>query len=225
MELLSQGDNWFIFHLLSAGDLSNVKKANAHFSDDLLSSLLNEPIPGQGVFWSSVGGKPYPVSVRVLSFERMYKVHDADYNKPAVDTFATELRRQFGRPAAPTPAPAVIPPGDLENNDDNSEVVDDSSAEPVDILVQIENAAIDALRNDQLLAKTKTEDGVSWGQIKHFFLKHLPETLDDRDQFAYDLVAKALNRIYGDQDVYWHSFRFTKPDGATVVRVKKGPKA
>ena len=56
-EILSQGDNWFIFHLLSSVDLLNVQKANAHFSQDLLSALLNEPMPGQGVFWSSVGGK------------------------------------------------------------------------------------------------------------------------------------------------------------------------
>jgi hypothetical protein len=62
VEILSQGDNWFIFHLLSAADLMSLKRANAHFSDDLLSSLLNEPIPGQGVFWSSVGGKQIPVS-------------------------------------------------------------------------------------------------------------------------------------------------------------------
>src|SRR5579871_3281078 len=71
-EILSQGDNWFLFHLLSAADLSNVKRANAHFSDDLLGALLNEPIPGQGVFWSSVGGKPYPVAFRALSFEGRY---------------------------------------------------------------------------------------------------------------------------------------------------------
>jgi len=61
-ELLSQGDNWFIFHLLASGDLSAVQRANAHFSDDLLSSLLNEPIPGHCVFWSSAGGKAYPLS-------------------------------------------------------------------------------------------------------------------------------------------------------------------
>ena len=72
VEILSQGDNWFIFHLLSGADLANVKNANAHFSNDLLSALLNEPIPGQGVFWSSVGGKPYPISLRVLPFERIY---------------------------------------------------------------------------------------------------------------------------------------------------------
>ncbi len=39
-EILSQGDNWFCFHLLSAGDLRAIKSANAHFSDDLLASLL-----------------------------------------------------------------------------------------------------------------------------------------------------------------------------------------
>src|SRR5204863_2568385 len=63
-EILSQGDNWFIFHLLSAADLTSLRQANAHFSEDLLSALLNEPIPGQGVFWSSVGGKAYPISLR-----------------------------------------------------------------------------------------------------------------------------------------------------------------
>src|SRR5260370_40695998 len=59
-EILSQGDNWFVFHLLSSGDLKALQRANAHYSDDLLSALLNEPIEGNGVFWSSVGGKSYP---------------------------------------------------------------------------------------------------------------------------------------------------------------------
>src|SRR5690606_33989106 len=82
-EILSQGDNWFIFHLLSATDLINLKRANAHFSDDLLSSLLNEPIPGHGIFWSSVAGMSYPLPIRVLSFERMYSPQDPFYNRPA----------------------------------------------------------------------------------------------------------------------------------------------
>ena len=95
VEILSQGDNWFVFHLLSAADLTSLKRANAHFSDDLLSSLLNEPIPGQGVFWSSVGGKPYPVSLRALSFEKMYSMRDHDYNQPAGNTYAQTLRSIF----------------------------------------------------------------------------------------------------------------------------------
>src|SRR2546423_10502181 len=95
MEILSQGDNWFIFHLLSTADLLNVQRANAHFSDDLLGALLNEPIPGQGVFWSSVSGTPYPVSIRALSFEKLFCVQDPDYNRAAVETFASRLRLQF----------------------------------------------------------------------------------------------------------------------------------
>lgn len=87
-ELLSQGDNWFVFHLLSEGDLRAVKQANAHFSKDLLSSLLNEPIVGQGIFWSSAGRNPYPLSVRVLSFEDAYEVLDPKYQLPKADTFA-----------------------------------------------------------------------------------------------------------------------------------------
>ena len=55
-EILSQGDNWFLFHLLSAGDLTAVRRANAHFRDDLLSVQLNEPIHGQGVFATAEAG-------------------------------------------------------------------------------------------------------------------------------------------------------------------------
>src|SRR5260370_37697551 len=84
--------------LLAAG-LTSLKKANAHFSDDLLSSLLNEPIPGQGVFWSSVGGKPYPVSLRVLSFERMYCMKDPQSNMPAAPTYAQQLQKTFSQMA------------------------------------------------------------------------------------------------------------------------------
>ena len=72
-ELLSQGDNWFIFHLLSSGDLRALKNANANYSDDLLSTLLNEPLVGHGVFWSSAGEYPYPISIRTLSFEDTFE--------------------------------------------------------------------------------------------------------------------------------------------------------
>ena len=108
VDILSQGDNWFIFHLLSEADLTNVRRANAHFSEDLLSALLNEPIPGQGVFWSSVAGKPYPVSVRVLSFERLYRVRDPDYRAPAAATFAATLRREATAALAEATQPALF---------------------------------------------------------------------------------------------------------------------
>jgi len=80
-QILSQGDNWFAFHLISGGDLSNLHKANGHFSDDILQSLLNEPIKGQGMMWSSESPRPYPISVRVFAFEKTYSLADPDNSR------------------------------------------------------------------------------------------------------------------------------------------------
>lgn len=195
-EILSQGDNWFIFHLLSAADLTSLKKANAHFSEDLLSSLLNEPIPGQGLFWSSVGGKPYPVSLRALSFERLFEMRDAKYNRAAGNTYAGKLRNTF------TDAPAAsVSPG----------VASTAPEDPgprVDVMAVIEDRAIHALRNDpNMAAKLSSTDGVAWGSLKAFLLSHLPEHLDDRETMAYHLVRKALDSIIGPQTEAWESYK------------------
>ena len=40
-------------------------------------------------------GFSYPVSIRALSFEDSYKAADPTYSREAVDTFATELRREM----------------------------------------------------------------------------------------------------------------------------------
>ncbi|MBC6428415.1 MAG: DUF87 domain-containing protein [Cellvibrionales bacterium] len=214
-EILSQGDNWFIFHLLSAADLSSLKRANAHFSDDLLSSLLNEPIPGQGVFWSSVGGKTYPVSLRALSFEQMFKMRDPDYNQPAAQTYAqTGLRKIFANtpPTATNPNTPEIRQAEAEETNDE--------AEPVDRMAEIERRAINALRSHQNLCdRIQSEEGVAWGTIRAFFFRKLPEHLDDRDQVAYHLVKKALDAIYGPQNQVWETYRHPER-GTAYVRKK-----
>ncbi|MDK2877578.1 MAG: hypothetical protein PWR06_294 [Thermoanaerobacteraceae bacterium] len=123
-DILSQGDNWFIFHLLSAVDLQNVKKANAHFSDDILSALLNEPIVGQGVFWSSVSGKPYPISVRVLSFESEVTTIDKNYDMDEIDTYAKQLKIKFNealRQSIETTNQVIFEDGEDENTIDIQE--------------------------------------------------------------------------------------------------------
>lgn len=214
-EILSQGDNWFIFHLLSAADLGSVKRANAHFSDDLLSSLLNEPIPGQGVFWSSVGGKPYPISLRVFSFEKMFSMRDHAYNQPAGKTYAQTLRETFSSSLRQTDAriPDSISLEILSTTDTDE-------AEAVDVMANIEQQAIEALRADgQLIEKIDSSEGVAWGRIKGFFLGHLPEHLDDRDQLAYRLVKKAMDCIYGFQQHGWESYRHPQ-NNKTYIRKK-----
>ena len=211
-EILSQGDNWFIFHLLSSADLVSAKRANSHFSEDLLSSLLNEPIPGQGVFWSSVGGKPYPISLRVQSFENMYSLRDPEYNKPAGKTYAGTILHEFESDSEP--AKGTSP------NETQSQPQDTTEEEfdVVDVMAGIETKAINNLRADErILNKLQSEEGVAWGSVKAFFVNQLPENLDDRDQLAYKLVLKALDEILPNS---WESFKVDK-NGRHVTYVRK----
>lgn len=216
VEILSQGDNWFIFHLLSAADLTSLKRANAHFSDDLLSSLLNEPIPGQGVFWSSVGGKPYPVSLRALSFEKTYSMRDLDYNQPAGSTYAQTLRRTFSGITQSTTAaraPNTSASATLFSAETSSE-----DSEPVDVMATLEQRAIDALRGDAAIRrKLGSPNGMPWYGVQQFLIDQLPEHLEDRRQFAYNLVPKAMNAVFGPQSTAWEVVK--NPDtGKTWIK-------
>ena len=72
-ELLSQADNWFCFHLLSSGDAQVLGKYNNHFSKDVLSHIIGEPIPGNCYFWSAPH-QPFVLPVRIKNFEDQYEV-------------------------------------------------------------------------------------------------------------------------------------------------------
>jgi uncharacterized protein len=203
VEILSQGDNWFLFHLLSAADLNTLKRANAHFSDDLLSSLLNEPIEGQGVFWSSVGGKPYPVSLRVRSFEQQFPMRDPNYNRPPGKTVAQAIRDAVSPPGGAQPvsvAPAEEP--------QELEVEPDRTFEPVaDAKQTMESQAIAAVRaNTNTMTRLTSEDGMAWYGFQLALMDCLPE-IDNRDQFAFNLVPRALSEIFdGAQGVAWETY-------------------
>ncbi|MYG64877.1 MAG: DUF87 domain-containing protein [Synechococcus sp. SB0675_bin_7] len=201
-EILSQGDNWFIFHLLSAADLINVKRANAHFSDDLLSSLLNEPIPGQGVFWSSVSGKPYPISIRTLLFENIYKAADRDYSRDAVLTFAGQLRKMAADLFTDQPS---------ESNSDNQN--------QLDVEARYQEIARDAVKINQDIMRTlNSDDGTSWGDVMKVIKKKLPEMLENRHDKAYNLVAPTMTALFGGpQDEKWESFKHHQT-GKTHIR-------
>ncbi len=208
-EILSQGDNWFCFHLLSSGDLKAIKSANAHFSDDILSSLLNEPIPGHGVFWSSVSGKSYPLPIRVLSFESRYQPQDPEYDGTAVMTAAAELGRRFASALASArsgiethsfPHPEVSVPAVSPAVVDNEEPEAD---EKQDVLGSYESAAIDAFRSDGQFLERLRRSGMPWRGVQEQLKASLPDVLSDRDKIAYGLVPKAMDAVFGLQDVRW----------------------
>ena len=211
-EILSQGDNWFIFHLLSASDLTSTKRANAHFSDDLLSSLLNEPIPGQGVFWSSVSGKPYPVSMRAFLFEGLYTVTDPQYKKDAIPTFATKLRGQVDNLIRQARESDTHSSANMESTSlaESVEVPasDQMDDEPPDLEVHYQRLAYNAVKQHAELSNKFQGDGAAWGYVKSVIAEALPETLDGRDQKAYELVAPTLDQILGKRTQEgWHTFK------------------
>ena len=222
MEILSQGDNWFIFHLLSAADLQDVRRANAHFSDDLLSSLLNEPIRGQGVFWTSAGGKPYPVALRALSFERAHPILDPTYSRAAVDTFASTLRRRFQESLQRELVPADGRAGSQRPvANGRKPVVDDGDEEPgddrgLDPLELLESAAIRWLSDDPYLRAGIEGTGIAWGAIKAMFREMIPETFEDRDQRAHELVPRTLTAVYGPRGSGWHVYKHRERGTAYV---------
>ena len=197
-ELLSQGDNFFVFHLLSAGDLAALKRANAHFSDDLLATLLNEPLVGHGVFWSSAPGtdltaRPYPLPVRVLSFEAEHRcLRDASYRGEAVACYAATLRAQF---LAALPADARGAHADVEG--------------------AYRKAAVTALRRHaEFGQRLASGQGVAWGSVQAWLAKAAPPqgVVGDRFEWARQAVRPALVEILGPEGSGWRTERRPHPD-------------
>jgi hypothetical protein len=195
-EILSQGDNWFVFHLLSAEDLLNIKKANSHFSNDILSGLLNEPIPGQGAFWSSSSGRPFPIGLRVLSFEKMFKMQDPEYNRPPIETHAQVLQEQH-------------PP------------LSDPETGEVDQLALLKRHIVKSFKsNDKFLELIYDADrGVAWGSMVAKIEKLLPKHIDNKKQFAYDSIPQVLTDLFGNRGEAWETFKNSKD--VTYIRAYK----
>ncbi len=203
-ELLSQGDNWFVFHLLSAADLKAVQRANAHFSDDLLSSILNEPIPGQCVFWSGVGGRAYPLPVRVRSFEAEYVMRDKEGDLPPPATAVGELRQALeGRAEGATEPPDTSPP-----------------TESGDYLAQSEEQAIRDFLSDPELHQTfrlynKGDRGVLWGKLVGLMKKHLDSSLEDQINV---FIKRALDEAFGEGN--WEQKKVSRRDGQPTTAIQ-----
>jgi hypothetical protein len=227
-DILSQGDNWFIFHLLSAGDLVSVNRANAHFSEDILSSLLNEPIPGQGVFWSSAGTTPFPIAIRALSFEQKYKRLDLGYDAAPADTYAGRLKATFEEQLLAPPSgsnraqtyPTAITATSSDGDDDLPR--HDNGDEPTnDPLTAMRHRALALALTNQDLLRRLNGDGLAWGGVKAIMLGYLPEIFANRDDEAYRLAFQAVDRIALAQDKVRHDFTNERTNKKWVKLVAK----
>jgi hypothetical protein len=199
-ELVSQGDNFFVFHLLAEGDLMALKRANAHFSGDILAALLNEPLVGHGVFWSSAPGtdehaKPYPLSVRVLDFNQAHKLLDAAYAGTSLDNYAAKLRQRFSSAISAAIQQTSAFGGSHVNFDEG-----DVPAEPVDADATYRSAAIARLRADSSFRHEITSSGMWWWKVAQRLGNYGPgdEIIGEGEGFKWGMsvVEQALDEIF-----------------------------
>ena len=80
-EILSQSDNWFVFHVLSEGDASVLHRYNSFYSKDIILNIINEPIIGNCYMWSAPI-QPFVLPVRIRSFESLYKKYIVKEDNP-----------------------------------------------------------------------------------------------------------------------------------------------
>jgi hypothetical protein len=223
-EILSQGDNWFVFHLLASSDLQNVRRANAHFSEDLLSVLLNEPIPGQGVFWSSAGTTIYPISLRALSFEQLVQREDVKYDRPEVATYASALRSKYGLEIGDVlvgvdGGAAASDRAEAARVVSHARIVRKGSDVDVDVLRLHQERAIEALRTATEFADAMSKGGIPWGVVVGLLKDALPATMDNREALAFQLVPKALTALLGEEGKTWKTERRGIKNTLFVVKI------
>jgi hypothetical protein len=242
-ELLSQGDSWFIFHLLSQGDLRAVKAANSHFSDDLLSSLLNEPLPGNGVFWSSVSGRvdragnAYPIPVRVASFEEAVSIHDPDNSREAVSTYASKLARSseervegvrdsLKERLSKRENATAESPSDSHGEADEEGSGSIPAVEELDVDKLYRRAAIESLCDDDEAQMRLARGAIPWMGVQEALKRGVPAGgVPDLNRWAYELVPVALEELYGPQGEGWHTERRPRKEdpSRTTLWVVIGP--
>lgn len=200
-EILSQGDNWFIFHLLSSGDLGALKNANAHYSDDILSSLLNEPIRGHCVFWSSSSSKSYPIPVRIMSFESLYnQLQDPDFNKKAPKTYALQLKELFRKTLASKQEAIKATTGTEQKPTEAVELSEaELEEETEDAHETYIMAAISTLNDDDAF-KEKVRKGITYKGVVVAISNALPSIWEQkkREDVAFHHVHRVLDELFGE---------------------------
>jgi hypothetical protein len=224
-ELLSQGDNFFVFHLLAQGDLVALKRANAHFSDDLLAALLNEPLVGHGVFWSSAPGtdvhaRPYPLPVRVLSFNHAHARRDPQNDGASLDIYASKLRHRFISELERAAATAGVRKPDRSMVDETSNNATVTAAPDAEKTYRA--AAIKKLGDSQeFIDGIQSEDGIRWGAVQRILSGFAPgaDIVGDAFKWAYPVVKDALNQLLGSEGYDWSTY--TGPDGKVCIKRRR----
>jgi hypothetical protein len=146
--------------------------------------------------------------VRVLSFEQEYQPRDLDCTSEILDNYAHNLRTTYEAAVQAAVASAPVP----DISDAEVELISEAgpvdptdlgAARDLDPSAAIRQAAINALAANSTIRERATSDnGVPWMEIQTFLASTLPpevvgSLVSDPKQWAFKLVAPALNEIFG----------------------------
>jgi len=177
-QIISQGDNFFVLHLLNRTDLEILQRHNAHYTDDILGFIRNEPIQGNCYFWSAPN-QPYVLPVRVASFETVARAAPAETSHAAdeaVDRQAVpELATLVEEAIAKNGKVWVYPVGRIYGETEPGHI-----AFSVDYLC---TAVLGYAERDRLVSRSMVDRGAFGDELKSVVNKRLTE-LGGRFGFA-----------------------------------------
>jgi hypothetical protein len=155
-----------------------------------------------------VGGKSYPIPLRVLSFEHAVKAHDPEYKLPAADTYARRLRKRFEDALSTSRSVAPLS-GNGEPSVENGVpsplfhevILEDGNTEdrPEDALETYVSAAISTLSKDTTLLDRVKRSGIPWMGVQSALISALPDVIEEseRSKIAYANVPRAMDLLFG----------------------------
>ena len=118
-EIISQGDNFFVFHLLSRSDLDVLANVNAHYSSDIITQILSEPIRGKSYMWTS--HQPFVIPINVANFEEQCEPDQSTIIQNNDDILGMIRKCIYDKQNNPTYLSILEKFGDVEGNNTISE--------------------------------------------------------------------------------------------------------
>ncbi len=162
-EILSQADNFFVFHLISRSDLESLRRANAHYSDDILTQILSEPIPGKCYMWTSF--QPFVLPLSVNNFEDIVEPNESIEVQRNSDLLANIQAMMQNRGGNPLFASILSKYKDVERELAGTEV----NRRTIELFNRLEDGEREYLREEGQL-QSRTKDNVEFAvKTKYYY--------------------------------------------------------
>ncbi len=155
-----------------------------------------------------------PAKVISLVIPKSFQPADPLYRRPAVDCYASRLRRRLKNVLDEAVAAAGGQPV--------------TANQAVDATETFKTAAIRQLaRDEQFRAGVRADRGIKWGLVQHKLASYLPWTFgqDEKERsdwvYQHGLVKRALNEILGENG--WRSAMRDGSRWVTAAATAKSP--